>query len=226
MKKLTSPFVHIKVAFDIFTKKENFISLIKLYIPIGVISLISLLFINIPFLSEFSAKPAGNLIMISLDILLTLIAVFVNLAGIIAIIEIEKGVKVDLKKIYRLSFLKYWKFFILTCVIYLLSGLGLVLLVIPFFLFTTWFAFSKFEMVEKELGIKESLSRSKVLSRGMFWKVLYRIFVFVVFTLLCQMVLGSLPYGIGAVLFYLFGGLFILPVFLLYKEIDKNSISG
>lgn len=224
-KNLSSPFTIIKKAFDIFTKKENFIFLVKIYLPIGIISVISLLFINVPFLSKFASTLAGNIIMISLDILLTLVAVFVNLAGIISIIEIEKGNKATTKEIYKNTYKKYLTFFLLTLIIYLIYAVGLILFVISFFIFVTWFAFSKFVMVENGLGIKSSLLRSREFIKGRFWKVLLRVVVFGIFSLLCQMTLGTLPYGVGTLVFYLCGALFILPTFLLYKEIVKDSVN-
>lgn len=224
-KNLSSPLTLIKKAFEIFTKKDNTIFLIKIYLPIGIISLISLLFINVPFLTKFISTDTGNFVMIAFDILLTLIAVFVNLVGIVAIIEIEKGNKVAIKEVYKTSSTKYLNFFLLTLLIYLIYGLGLVLLIAPFFLFVTWFVFSKFIMIEDDLGIKASLLQSKKLIKGTFWKVLSRIVVFSIFSLLCQMALGTLPYGIGTLIFYLCGGLFILPTFLLYREIVGNLVN-
>lgn len=223
---LSSPFTIIRRSFEVFSKKENFIFLVKIYLPIGLISAISLLFINVPFLSKFTSTFAGNVIMISLDILLTLVAVFVNLAGIISIIEIEKGNTATIKDIYKNAYKKYLRFLLLTLVIYLIYAMGLILFVIPFFLFATWFAFSKFFMVEKGLGIKISLLQSRKIIKGKFWKVLIRIIVFGIFPLLCQMALGVLPYGVGTLIFYLCGALFILPTFLLYKELIKDSING
>lgn len=223
--QLSSPFTIIKQAFEIFTKKENFIFLVKIYLPIGLISVISLLFINIPFLSKFISTPGGNFVMIGLDILLSLIAVFVNLAGIISIIEIEKGNKITVKKVYKISYAKYLKFFLLTLITYFIYALGVVLMVIPFFLFITWFAFSKFAMVESGLGIKASLLQSKKNIKGKFWKILPRIVIFGIFSILCQMALGTLPYGTGSLVFYLCGALFTLPTFLLYKETIKSSVN-
>lgn len=225
MVKISSPFVIIKKAFGVFTDKENFKFLIKVYSPAGVLFTISLLFTYIPFLSNISSTSGGSVTTAFFNLLFAFAMLYVNLAGIIAIIDIENGKRVDVRSIYKNSLSKLWKFIVLSLTIYLIDALALALLILPFFLAVTWFAFSKFIMVDRGLGIKESLLRSKKMTKGIFWKILLRIFIFGLFTFIAQMFLGTIPYGIGMVIFYLCGGLFILPGFLLYKEISALTVS-
>ena len=226
MSKLSSPFFIIKRSFETFASKDNFLSLVKVYSPVGALSAISLLFIYVPFLSSFAQSQTGGMTMTVFDLFFLLVMIFTNLAGILALIDIGKGETVDVKKTFDKSLSKYWKFLLLSLVFYAINILGLVLLIIPFFLFATWFAFSKIIMIDRSMGIRESLIQSKKMVKGRFWKILGRIIVFGLFSFLLQIASGVLPYGVGTVVFYLCGGLLVLPTLLLYKEIASDSVNG
>jgi hypothetical protein len=225
MKKFTSPFVVIKNSYQIFIKKDNFLSLIKIYSPIGFLSLLSLLFIYIPFLFDFFNTPSGNVAMGIFNFIFIFLAIFINLAGVTAIIKIVDGEIVKIKEIFKESASKFWKFLLLSTIIYLIDILGLLLLVFPFILVLTWFIFSKFIMIDQGTGIKKSLVQSKKMVKGKFWKVLLRIVIFGLFSLCFQMVVTLIPYGAGTVIFYLGGAFFILPLFLFYREISQETIN-
>ena len=220
MKKLTSPFTLIKKSLEIFTKKENFLFLIKIYLPVAVLSLISLAFINIPFLSKTLDASLGNAVNIVVGIIFLVFSVFMSIAGIMAVIRIIDGKNLRIKEVYKEAFSKFGIFFLLTITIYLINLLGLVLLIVPFVLVIVWFAFSKFVMVDKGVGIKVSLLESRSMVKGIFWQVLGRLLAFGLFWFFSQMVLSILPFGIGTVIYGLCGGLFVIPSFLLYREIN------
>ena len=220
MKKLTSPFTLIKKSLEIFTKKENFLFLIKIYLPVSALSLISLAFINIPFLSKTLDASLGNAVDIVVSILFLVLSVFMSIAGIMAVIRIIDGKNLRIKGVYKEAFSKFGIFFLLTITIYLINLLGLVLLIVPFVLVIVWFAFSKFVMVDKGVGIKVSLLESRSMVKGIFWQVLGRLLAFGLFWFFSQMVLSILPFGIGTVIYGLCGGLFVIPSFLLYREIN------
>ncbi len=220
MKKLTSPFTLIKKSLEIFTKKENFIFLIKIYLPVTALSLISLAFINIPFLSKTLDASLGNAVDVVVSILFLIFSVFMSIAGIMAVIRIIDGKDLRVKEVYKEAFSRFGIFFLLTIIIYLINLLGLVLLIVPFVFVIVWFAFSKFIMVDKGFGIKASLLESKNMVKGIFWKVLGRLLAFGLFWFFSQMALSILPFGIGTVIYGLCGGLFVIPSFLLYREIN------
>lgn len=223
MNQLTSPVNLIKKSWNIFSKKENLIYFVKIYLPLGILAFLSLFFSYIPALYNYAGSASGNWIQFIYGLLFVLVATFVNLAGIIAISGMLKGEKPGIQAVYNKTRSKYFRFFLLTIVIGLILALGLVLLIIPFILFATWFAFSKYLFVEKGLGIKAALTESKNMVKGKFWKILGRLTVFALFSTLSQMVLSFLPYGVGSVVFDLFGALFILPQFLLFKEVASEK---
>ncbi len=225
MKKLDSPFILIKRSCDIFFQKENLVALARVYLPIGILSLITFLPSFIPAWKSFFDRDA---VMICINLTFALTGIFVNLAGIIAIFKIVREEKVRTKKIFKEAFSIYGKFLIFFITLYLIYALGLILLIIPFVLAVTWFTFSKFIFIEKEVGIKAALTESRKLVKGRFWQILERIIIFGLFSLAAQIVLTAILFELGVVIFYLCGGLFVLPQYLLYKQLrsEAETISG
>jgi hypothetical protein len=220
MQKLSSPFDLIKKAVTIFAKKENLIYLIQIYLPMAFFSIIS---IAQNYLPE-NIRNSTSVWMVSgvviLQLIYLLVSVFVTLSGIIAVDKIIGGGELSLKKTYKSALSKYWAFLLLSSALTLAYLFGFVLLIIPGILFIVWFAFSRFLAIEKGFGIKESFFKSKILVKGIYWKILGRLIVFGAFTMIVQMFLTMIPYGIGSIVNSLCGGLFILPLFLLYRELS------
>lgn len=222
MQKLPSPFVLIKKSIDTFFVKENLILFLKVYAPLATLSALSGVFIYIPSLTTFFESLAGRIFTNTFNVLFILITVFVNLAGVIVISKIVNGEKISFKSAFKIALKKFWKFLLLSILIYLLYILGLILLVVPLTIFSTWFAFSRFIMVEKNSSIKNSFRESKNLVKGIFWKVLVRNIVFGLFYIVSEMLLAVVPYGTGTIIVGLLGGLYVLPTYLLYKDICQN----
>lgn len=219
-KKISGPIELIKKSVDLFSKKENFLFLVKVYSPTAISSLI---FIILSYLSAYVYK--DSVFLSSVSIVLRIVAIFVEtfvaVAGIVAIGKIVNGGgKFSVRETFKIVRKKYWKYFLLSVILGLITVGGLILLIIPGILFVVWFAFSKFIMIEKKVGIKESLVKSKILAKGIYWKILGRLTVFGLFAIFVQMVLGFVPY-FGSIAISLCGGLFILPTYLLYKEISE-----
>jgi hypothetical protein len=220
MKKLSPPFDLIKKAINIFAKKENLVFLIKIYLPVAIFSIVS---IGQNYLPE-NIKNSNSAWMISgvvvLQLVYLLISVFVSLSGIIAVGKIVGGGELSVKKTFKSALKIFWKFLLFSIVAFLIYLFGFVLLIIPGMLFVVWFAFSQFIIVEKNLGIKKSLLKSKEMAKGIYWKILGRLVVFGAFTMVVQMVLTVVPYGIGSIVSSLCGGLYLLPLYLLYGELS------
>jgi len=236
MKKFTSPFIFIKRSLDLFFKKENLLFFIQVYLPVGFLAVLMTLFALVPSLNQIFNPATGNSqvvvfplidkyvgssIAVLVTVLTVLVNVFVNLAGILAIKKVVSGEKLNVRATYKETFSKYRTFLALSVVVWLIHTAGLILLLFPFVIVTTWFIFSKFIIVEKRLGVKMSLVESKRLVKGDFWKILLRMVVFYIFFYLTQLLLVSFPYGVGYVTHSLFGALFLLPYFLFYKEVSS-----
>ena len=222
MKKLISPFAQIKIAVDLFSKKENFISLVKIYLPVIFFPILSIAFVYLPFFAN-NTRTAWFLWLTGVVRILDLfVGLFVMIAAILAIAKVVDGKKVEVSKIFKTAWKNYWKLLLFSLVVGLVCLLGFALLIIPGIILVVWFTFSRFIIIEKGMGIKESLLKSRAMVKGRFWKVLWRVIVFGVFCLLVEIVLSVIPYGIGSVIWTLFGALTILPTYLLYRELNER----
>lgn len=218
--KLSSPFQLIKKSVDLFSRKENFLFFIQIYIPVAIFSVLSVAQSYLPDSFKNSNVALLTVVAAVLQLLYLLTSVLVAAAGIIAIGKIVEGSKSSVKEIFTTAKKSYWMFLLLSIILTVAYGLGFILLIVPGLLFVVWFAFSKFIMIEKGTGIKESLLKSKEMAKGSYWKILGRIVVFGLFMIIVEMALSIIPFGIGTVLASLCGALFILPTYLLYKEIS------
>jgi hypothetical protein len=147
----------------------------------------------------------------------------VAIASIFAIKKVLEGGALSFSESYSLVKSKLLKFALVNFLRGIILVIGFLLLIVPGVVFLVWFVFAHFEVVLTEAGIKESLSRSKALVAGKFWKVLGRLVVFGLFQVLVQMILTILPLNIGSLISPLLGILFILPVYLLYQELAARG---
>ena len=220
MKKLSSPFDLIKKALSLFSKKENLLYLIQIYLPLIPFSIISVVQHYAPNsiinLNSFWVTPVAAV----LQILYLLTYVFVAASGIVAVGKVVEGGTLSVKSAFGSGWKKYWVFLLFSVIFFLIEVLGFVLLIIPGVLFLVWFAFSRFIIIKSDLGIKEALVASRQLAKGRFWKLLGRLIVFGAFTAVLEIILSIIPFGIGSILTALAGGLFILPIYLLFKEVS------
>jgi hypothetical protein len=220
MKKLSLPFDLIKKAVNIFAKKENLLFLIQIYVPVAVFSAI---FIAQSFLPASIRNSNSIWLVIGVglvQILYYLTSVFITVSGIIALGKVVGGGELSLNKTYKTAWENYWVLLLLGIVLTVIYLLGFILLIIPGIIFIVWFAFSRFMAIEKGLGVKQALLKSKEIVKGIYWKILGRLVVFGAFTVVVQLVLSMIPYGAGSIVTSLCGGLFMLPPYLLYKELS------
>jgi hypothetical protein len=213
MKKLSSPIELIKDSFNIFFEKKNILSLVLIYLPLIPFQLLFYFQENINFF-----PPTGVIILINLVYLVVYLLTL--LAGVSAIKRVTAKESVDVKRIYTFALKNLWKFSLLVVLVFLVSLGGFILLIIPGIIFGTWFSFSNFIFVDKGLGVKASMGKSRELVKGRFWAVLGRLLVFGLFSGLAGFIVSVIPFGIGQTLVTLAGALFMLPSFLLYKELS------
>ena len=223
MKKLSSPFQQIKKSIDIFSKNENIIFLSKIYLPLVIFPISSIAFAYLPFFTKNSNSAWFLCLTIVIRIIYSIVSVFVTAATIISLAKVIEGKTLPVKVVFKNAWKKYWMFLLLNVVLSVSYIIGFVLLIVPGFLLIVLLIFSRFIMIEKGIGIKESLMKSKAMAKGYYWKILWRIIVFGIFTLLAEVILSAVPFGIGSVIYTLCGGLFVLPLYLLYKEFDASN---
>lgn len=231
MQKLSSPIDLIKKSIDIFRKKENFIFILKIYIPVLILSFFGIS-LNSSGMSarlqkgDFSFFP--NSIYLIIPIVLIVVAgiifsIWFQAASLESILRVVNGGVFDVKDTYKKAWKYAAKLFWANLLVGLITLGGFILLVIPGIIFMIWYAFVQFDIAEGEALIGNALRKSKSLVKGRFWSVLGRIVTFGVFGILVQIVLGLLPYNVGDVLITLLGALFIIPSYLLYQELSVVS---
>lgn len=219
--KLGSPIDIIKKSVTIFFEKKNMINFVKIYLPLLPFSLFaiwqSMYVKNVDQLKD--PKMVGTVALINLAYLIVYLWIWI--AGVMAIKLIINNEKFIIKNIYKKAWATVWKFSILSLVLMLIYFGGLILLLIPALIFGIWYSFSKFIFIDKNVGIKESLSKSKQLINGRFWAILGRYIVFGLAVGLFNILVSALPFGLGGIVTTLFGALFVLPYYLLYLELLK-----
>ena len=220
MQKLSSPFGLIKKAVNIFAKKENFYFLVKIYLPLLPFSILSGIQNYLPVSVADTSVSWFSLGLGVLQVLSLLVGAFTTVSGIIALRKVAEGEELSVKKTFMSAWKVYWAFLLLSTVLSLAFLFGFILLIVPGLLFIVWFAFSRFVMVEKNTGVKLSLLKSRQLVKGVYWEVLGRLIVFGMFTVIIQIILSMVPYGVGSVVNSLSGGLYMLPLYLLYRELS------
>jgi hypothetical protein len=214
MKKLSSPIELIKDSFNIFFEKKSLLPLVLIYLPLIPFQLLFYFQENIKFFPT-------TVVIILINLVYLIVYLLTLLAGISAVKKVAAKESFDLKKIYTFAWKNLWKFSLLVVLVFLASFGGFILLIIPGIIFGIWFSFSNFVFVDKGLGVKASMGKSRELVKGRFWAVLGRLFVFGLFSGLAGSVVSVIPFGIGQTLVTLVGALFMLPSFLLYKELSS-----
>lgn len=219
---LSSPIEIIKKSVNIFFDKKNITNFIKIYLPLLPFALFSIWqtsFVK----TEVQLKDPKVVTMVALVNLVYLIVyLWVWVAGVIGISRIVNNESIDVKDVYKKSWKMFWKFSLLSFTLFLIEFGGILLLIVPALIFGIWYSLSKFLFIDKEYGIKESLIKSKELTRGNFWKLMGRYFVFALFSALFGMLVSILPYGLGGIITTIFGALFVLPYYLLYLELVES----
>ena len=208
---MKTPIEYIKEAWRIYSKKENFVFFAKIMAVVVVLTS-AIGFLISYFYSSNDWQNAGFVV-------LTLISIVIGLwsqtAKYFAIIKMGNSEK----EIFILGYKNMCRYFLISFVVGLIILGGAVLIVIPAIIFGVWFSFSTFLVLDKNLGIKVALKTSKAMVYGRFWKVLGRSFVFLIFTFLISLIVVIIPYA-GSFLVSFVSPLFILPFYLLYKDLS------
>jgi hypothetical protein len=215
MQKLSSPIKLIKDSFEIFFEKKNLVYFASIYLLL------------IPFQILFSFQGSIKYVpligvVILVNILYLVVYLLTLVAGISAVRRVIAKEPLDLKKTYVFAWKNLWKFSLLATLVFLATFGGFILLIIPGIIIGVWLSFANFVFIDQGLGVKASMGKSRELVKGRFWAVFGRLFVFGLFSGLVGIMVSVVPFGIGSGIVNLAGALFILPSFLLYKELSAR----
>lgn len=232
MNKLTGPISIIQKSVTLFFEKENLTYFLTVFSVPFVLSIASSAFqyyltrlgySETNVLGEFTS---GNRLIASLTLLWWIISFLIGIwaqaAGYESVKRVVKKGSFNFKNTYKAAWKYLGRFFIVNLLLALLIGIGAILLIVPGIIFWTWYVFSGWGVVDKNYGIKEAFSKSKALVKGKFWAVLGRISVFMLFSILVQLVFSSVPNGYGTILLSILSAVLLLPTFLLYRELAEH----
>ena len=161
----------------------------------------------------------GLLISAVVFVFLIIFSIWINASLMLAVKE--KNPNINIKELLKMGWGKTRSFFwisILTCLAVLA---GLVLLVIPGFIFAIWFSFSSYILIwEGKKGI-DALKRSKQLVKGYWWPVFGRFLLFGIIFWIASLVLGLIPV-VGPLAVAFVGTPFaLIYVSLLYEDLKQ-----
>lgn len=228
---LKSPIEYIRQAWAIYTDRNNFAFFARLMAVITLVSASltyagSYLFKN-PMLEnvdKFSFQDIPNLpLYIILLVAGSVFYVYSESTTCVAVLNYQRGYLGKEKEIFRLGYVKMWKFFLISVVLSLVIGLGTILLIIPGLIFFVWYSQSTFLVMDKGLGIKKAFSESKRMVHGKFWKVLGRFLVIGLFAGLVGIFVSIVPV-VGSLIAGFLSPLFLLPSYLMYKDLLPKKI--
>jgi len=232
-KKLSGPVFLITNSLEIFFKRENLVYFVKIYcvlVPFSLFEIYQNYFINSHSDILNSINPSLLIskytwfftATIGMNLLSLVATLFVGICGIKAVAIVLGKDSKSIKEVFKFGWNNLWKFFLLSILLLLVTFGGMILLIIPGVIFSVWFVLSKFAFVDQNLGVFDSMKKSKELVKGRFWAVFGRIIIFGVFAVLVGIILSYVPY-LGPIVSALLGGLFIFPYFLLYKELAGKN---
>jgi len=223
MKK---PLEYIKSSINFYFKKENFFFFAKIS---GILVLFEVL---IYYLSAYLYS-TGNfdfldfnnvywtIIFVVFSLVTVVFSIYKNSVFLQSIITQDKSVHNS----FLLGWKKMGKYLAVSLVLGAIFIGGMILLIIPAFIFSVWYSFSIFLVLEKNVPVFKSFKESKLLVKGRFWKIFGRLVVIELFVILTSLVLNIIPY-LGTFAASFFSPLFILPLYYLYKDAAGSTSLG
>lgn len=230
MKTLSSPIDLIKKSFNVFFEKSNFLYFAKIYawlLPFQLFFLYQNYFVTtqskeMDVTSGFAIiaqYPWFLAAVIIVNLVFLFVSFWVELTALTALVKVDAGNLDDVKLTFKEALKKLWPFSLLSILVSLMVGGGLILLIIPGIIFSVWFGFAKYIFVDKKLGVMESIRTSRALVKERFWGVLGRLIVFGLFGILFQLVFALVPLSLGTLITPFFSALLLMPSFYLYREL-------
>lgn len=219
-KEFLGPLDLIKNSLKIYKSKW------KNFIWIGIIP--NLFLFAIPTLLRNKYSLSQSLIC-PLIVIMFLVIFIYRLALYFAVIEGGKE-GIDINEAYRLGWKKLVSYLWIGFVMYLILLGGFMLFVIPFLIFSVWFTFAGFVLVDQNERGLSALLKSRELVRGrfigVFWRELVLMIVYFIPIILAHILTRPL-----SPLFPFIGGLagqtvvlFTLPIFITYQYLMYRNL--
>ncbi|MCX6745755.1 MAG: hypothetical protein NTX00_01925 [Candidatus Parcubacteria bacterium] len=140
---------------------------------------ISLIPLTIYYLTISLGNSQNTLLVMLLNALIIIVNLWVAIILIIAINSLYKKQAVNLNQIYEIAFKKISSYFWVTILSVLVVFAGLILFIIPGFIFMVWYSFAPFINILEEKNNKGpgALKESKNLVLGRWWPTFWRLLI-------------------------------------------------
>lgn len=135
---------------------------------------------------------------------------------------------------YRASLGFFWRYVGLTMLLSIVVTIGFILLFIPGLLMSVWFAFAAFVLVFENVGIKDSMMRSREYVRGHWWGVFGRLMAMMIFAVALGFLFGIMASFITnaflAELVVTISSMVLVPIlvgytYLMYQDLKQGPTS-
>ena len=242
-KTLSGPFTLIKKAFTTLFMGQNLGYIIKVNLVSFLITSVGSFIIILPFalivgFTSFDSlsrqapglsSPLSNSYTPTLPLWVSIVQfiLFIPIAAVNlwtftsqfqAVVQAGKGEIIGTIDTLKIGWSRTWKLFLTLVLTGLLSALGFVFLIIPGIVIGVWLSFVQWIAITEDLGIVETLKKSKALVSGYFWAVWGRFWAFALLMIPIIMVwflIFFIPiFGIVAILMATF---LMTPFFLLFQ---------
>lgn len=245
-RRLKGALEYLKESFKIYFGRNNFLY----FIQVSLLYVVSQFLFSLPewftnyiksenfklTLSNTAKEPYFSVLVIGfwiifaiVVILFLLISAYLTFALSASILFKIIGKYTRITDSLKYSLNNYWNLFGASFVITIIIVFGYFLLIIPGIIFTIWYCFSLFLVMDKGIGIKQSLIESKKMVEGKFWGIMGRSIVVGLFYILLSFIV--LPFlffapNVGALLSLImvfFGPIYFIPLILMYRDLKTNN---
>lgn len=227
-EKISSPSSLIKKSVSIFFKKETFIyflSLMLVVMGIGIaVAIVAFGISGGAFLAggNLVQSPIAFVIYLALMLVFVLVGVWGQAAMYESVYRVATAGELGVRPTLVASWKKLLRFFLTSILLMLVVFFGFILFIIPGMIFAIWFSFAQFIAISEGLGPGASLARSRQLIKGRFWAVAGRLSFIILAIIIAQIALSIIPF-VGALASMLFAPLFLIPSYLLYRELSVSK---
>lgn len=214
LEKIKGPVEYIKKAWGIYFEKENFVYFAKIMVVLVLIS--NIFSYALDYYYPIGVRGNVSLGFVILSLISFIIGLWFNSTTYYSLFNLSKNA--DTKSVLKLGFSSLPKYLLLVATLGAIVVLGIIFLVIPGIIFSVWFGYAIYLVLEDDKGLKEAFAFSKKMVKGRFFKILGRNIIFGFFGVLVTFMLSFIPV-LGPMLVMFLSPLVMLPFYLLYKDI-------
>lgn len=231
MKNLASPLELVKRGIKLYFQKQSLFYLVKvILLSFAVYGLAGLPAVILWALASLVSALMGVSVPFVISILSIVLAVFGIIYGVawtgsayvLAITKIAEGKIIGARQTFKEARTILWRVIGTSGLVSLIVLVGYILFIVPGLVFSVWYSFAVFIAITEGAHVVNAIKKSKELVKGYFWPVAGRLLVFMLLSIVIQLV-GSVRQleSIASILSVVLIPLFMLLPYLLYKDLRR-----